>query len=765
MFQYPNSALNLQGQSPVQRWAVLVGVNNYLEKSVKSDFCVNNAQAFHHFLIAQSAYGYAPDRSRLLLSRPGGTAEATRRGVLQALEETARQLQATDLLLFYFSGPAVCLNGEACLLPADARLDPDSCLPAADTVIPAQRIKTIFRETGAQAKAIILDVWYSDGLDEKGQSARRGGESDFVRSIFQDASDLPILMALAHHRTAPELQNSDTGIFTAFLLNALGMIESRDGVGSVATVKDVHTEVARQMDRNGIGRDRLILEYGGRGETALLAQPRLVSPAPGASLWPPDLGPVTERKDFYNRAAELEDIRRVLKTAVQAGKAIIVRGERCIGKTSLINRTRQLLTEEIWPGQRYVGLNIAPNSITSCADFAGELWMGLKVRLKQLGDSSAELGAPFKFDTVTRFVTQLERCQADCADTTVVVFIDEFDHIMHQCTELETQKIIGLIRYLVEATNLPLVFFIVMLRDLPTGHGSPFPHAKVLLHPLKQADFYELAAGLLKNWGTIPLQTLAWLYDFTNGHPYFIRLVLNYLAPAPEKWIEAKAVQSAAQLAMAGDYAHEILGDIYRNYLNNDERYIWLWLAQYGGELPAAEVKEAAAALRGVFKRLERRDFIALTPAGGYRLPPYLYAWLVEWPEFAAEAERLEVPGPPPAVSRPATLPAEVNAPPEEPVAGVCIDRQSKRVYQAGQEISDLPPGGLEYRALVYLAERAGQVVSKDDLAKYVWQQDYYQEDDQRISAVIYRLRRTYGVRSLQTLRKAGYRLPQATLI
>ena len=52
-----------------------------------------------------------------------------------------------------------------------------------------------------------------------------------------------------------------------------------------------------------------------------------------------------------------------------------------------------------------------------------------------------------------------------------------------------------------------------------------------------------------------------------------------------------------------------------------------------------------------------------------------------------------------------------------------------------------------QYRGLVYLAQRVGQVVSGDELAEHLWPGEAHEVDNQRIAQVIHRIRLALGDR------------------
>jgi hypothetical protein len=92
---------------------------------------------------------------------------------------------------------------------------------------------------------------------------------------------------------------------------------------------------------------------------------------------------------------------------------------------------------------------------------------------------------------------------------------------------------------------------------------------------------------------------------------------------------------------------------------------------------------------------------------------------------------------------------------------GIWIDDRAKDVYIAGRLIE--PPLTVkEFQLLELLYTRKGQVISKDEIAKYVW--DYQVYDYNAIDALVYRLRQRIendpgSPRYIVTVRGFGYKL------
>ncbi len=100
-----------------------------------------------------------------------------------------------------------------------------------------------------------------------------------------------------------------------------------------------------------------------------------------------------------------------------------------------------------------------------------------------------------------------------------------------------------------------------------------------------------------------------------------------------------------------------------------------------------------------------------------------------------------------------------VEQPPALEVGSLRLDPRSRQVWREGVEIE---LSTKEFALLETLMRRAGQVVSRFDLLEHAW--DYSYENRSNIVDVYIRylrekVDRPFGVRSIETVRGAGYRL------
>ncbi len=467
--------------------------------------------------------------------------------------------------------------------------------------------------------------------------------------------------------------------------------------------------------------------------------------------------------DFLNRRRELATAQAVLSQTTR--KPLLVRGERCIGKTSLLNRIRRWL--ELPPqSERFRAVAIEPGSLTSWQEFAQELWDGVLSCVEEAtGEAFAHLRVPREIRTFGLFLGDLRRLLACLPNITLVIFLDELDKIKRHADSLQQTKILSLIRHLVESEDLPLAFVISVLRELPgqEGLGSPLAVEEVALHPLEQEDARAMVGAVLGSQAYVPADALDWLYRVTGGHPYFLKLLLamacDLLEPgasfpvlAAEDLRRAMCAASPARRKQLND----VLQSVYREYLNDSEREVLLWLTtKADGSLRAEELQTAVGRLRAAAETLIERGYLLRASDGGCRLRlAWLRDWLRSWPEYQSEVERLRG--------------AIQATPPSQVADGVLIDRVTQSVWVDGNLIGDLT--ALEYRALVCLAERVGQVVAKDELFAQIYPEDLCDASDGSLHSLIYRLRRALGddgrpPKYIETVRGLGFRIRNARFI
>jgi len=214
------------------RWAVLVGVNEYQDKVNygRLQVCVKDVAAIRERLVTG---GFDPARIRLLTDHT--TELPARANILVALKAVADATEPDDLLLFYYSGHGEEAGGESYLVARDGRR-----LVLGDTAVPVSRVKAIMEQAPARAKVIILDACHSGAdIGGKGPKPMSAG---FIRRVFEQAEGLAILASCRQRQLSYEWRARERSVFTHFLLEALAGEADRDEKGFV-TVQDASRHV------------------------------------------------------------------------------------------------------------------------------------------------------------------------------------------------------------------------------------------------------------------------------------------------------------------------------------------------------------------------------------------------------------------------------------------------------------------------------------------------------------------------------------------
>lgn len=743
-----------------RRWGLIVGVNHYEDATIADlRYSINDAHSLYALLISRPDC-YERDRLRLL------TAQVTRRDILKSLHEQAAAAATGDLLLFYFAGHGHVIDGESYLLSSNTV----STRMLPDTAIPLRRVKEIMQRSSARAKIIILDACHLGvGLNSRAAVTERQA---FFSSLFEQAEGIAILAASTRDEASWEDTEKGHGIFTYYLLRGLAGEAHAQRSGYI-TLDDLVPYLREQISvwgRQQRIRQRPTLDFQGTGEWVLISTHELPEPV---VVVPSEPGPPPQQaSDFWEFGLNLPSIERRLSSG--ARKVILIKGGPAAGKTVLLRYFKQLLSTSPHYRATHRYHAIEPHSMASLATFAKEIWEGVRGCFGH-AVASSDGSAGTLFENFGSFANLLNQALACCAGMLFIIFIDELDKVYYHYGEVEANRILGLIRYLVEDTDIQIFFFVSMVHDLPRSYGSRFPAEQFTLGPVEPPDFAELAERLLRSRGTLDAPGLVWLYRYTGGYRFALRLIFDQLddllpvAP-PDTPTLFVALQTAGRYAQTSFRATDVMTQIYNTDLNPDERAIVLWLAGTNtGQLSEQVIAEAGAHMRRACRDLVQRGYLAQLDDDHLCLRiGLMHTWLREWSLFEEERERLHLHLPIHPVS-PMGLQTQPTPSSAIPQAGVCIVRSTQRIYVDGQEISETLPD-LDYKALTLLAERAGAVVLREEFAQHVWGVKYYEQDDGRISALIYRLRVALGEsqklpRYLLTLRKRGFRLEHAIIV
>ncbi len=196
-------------EGPVNRWAVLVGVNRYVDQITYGSLhvCARDAEAIADRL-RENGYKGISTLTDKTENKP------TRNEILMALQTTAEQTAPNDLLLFYFSGHGEVEKNKGYLIARDSyRRNLEQ------TAIALSDVKETMRKAAANKKVIIIDACHA-GANLGGKGARAMSK-EFIREVYEKARGWATLASCEQDQKSYEWMKKNQSAFTHFLLEAL----------------------------------------------------------------------------------------------------------------------------------------------------------------------------------------------------------------------------------------------------------------------------------------------------------------------------------------------------------------------------------------------------------------------------------------------------------------------------------------------------------------------------------------------------------------
>jgi hypothetical protein len=226
------STISPQLLNPGQSWALLVGVNAYEDEYI-SDLHVSVADTT---AVAQRIEGqYQAVR---LLTDATAKRLPTRANILSELSTLSAAADENDLLLFYFSGHGIALDGESYLAPADAKL-----AALRHTAIAIRDVRQILEQSPARAKVIIIDACHAGASIGKATTIMA---PEFIQRVFAQAEGMVVFCSCKQGQQSWEWPGKRQSVFTHYLLEALDGHADYDQKGFV-TVTDANRYVVDQV--------------------------------------------------------------------------------------------------------------------------------------------------------------------------------------------------------------------------------------------------------------------------------------------------------------------------------------------------------------------------------------------------------------------------------------------------------------------------------------------------------------------------------------
>jgi hypothetical protein len=431
-------------------------------------------------------------------------------------------------------------------------------------------------------------------------------------------------------------------------------------------------------------------------------------------------GPVRDPAYFFGREHETRQVLSLLGNS----QSIALVGQRRMGKTSLLFHLSApaVFAQHGLSSTQHLFIYI------DCGGLAGLDQPGLyRLLLEEIGEALAERGAvsgPIEPQPLT--YRAFERALRDVTRQgwKLILLLDEFERLSRN-PHLDPDFFSGLraltARYpiaYVTASRQPLLE--LTYADASTL-SSPFFNifASIRLNPFAEDEAHDLLTSLAARGGlTFDPLLLDFLLDLAGPHPLFLQIAgfhaFELVQERPDRFAKPVRSDDAELRRLFLASVEEHFGYYWRNLSAQEQRVLAV--------LPAAQTSQP-----DIIRQLERACLI-IRHNDRY---DYLSS------TFRAFVQTQPIPG-------------LLQSGP------LAIDWEQHQALLHGQP---LPLTATQYTLLLYLVERAGQVVSNEALEKAVWGETYI-EDPERLKSVIKGLRQALGADAarLENVRGVGYR-------
>jgi uncharacterized caspase-like protein len=207
-----------------EKWALLVGINNYQNDISQLRFCVADVEAFGQSLVEVA--GFKAKNVHLMTDNGAAEDQPTHVNVIKRLGILASRIQPDDTFIFYFSGHGISKTGRSFLLASNS--DSTTVDTLEITAIPLQKVNEIISRVKAKQVLSIIDACRND------PNSGRGDQDNVLDDTFargfkvkpnKGSSGLPgvnaTLYACSVGERAYEWSDKEHGVFSYYLLQGL----------------------------------------------------------------------------------------------------------------------------------------------------------------------------------------------------------------------------------------------------------------------------------------------------------------------------------------------------------------------------------------------------------------------------------------------------------------------------------------------------------------------------------------------------------------
>jgi tetratricopeptide (TPR) repeat protein len=234
------------------RWALIVGVDEYESKKIERlGGAVGDARAVREALVK---YADFPEHQAILLTSDGAVKPSTR-AILTKLEDIRQATRPDDLLLFFFAGHGVEVDGQRYLLAYDTDISGPGALKA--TSLAAGTLMHELDTIRANHRVIMVDACRNDptkGL--RPNLADEAFESAFTLQPAKEGGVRATFLSTSKGQSAYEWTERRRGFFSYFIEKGIGGEAANRGKVTLTSLIDYLNESVPQAVRQYRNREQ-----------------------------------------------------------------------------------------------------------------------------------------------------------------------------------------------------------------------------------------------------------------------------------------------------------------------------------------------------------------------------------------------------------------------------------------------------------------------------------------------------------------------------
>jgi WD40 repeat protein len=239
-----------------------VGINNYLNPKYNLNYAKNDADAFVKSLSSGASTLFGKVEVTEI-----NDANATKTGILAAIDKIKATAKAEDVFVFYYAGHGVMSSGNGVekpqfyLVPHDVTKMYEADEMLKKSGISATEIGEFSKTIKAQKQLFVIDACQSGGAMQT--LAMRGAAEEKAIAQLARSTGTYFIAASGTEQFATEVAELGHGIFTYSVIEALkGSCKSQDGKITVNLLKSCVEDLVPELSKKHKGQPQFPTGYG-----------------------------------------------------------------------------------------------------------------------------------------------------------------------------------------------------------------------------------------------------------------------------------------------------------------------------------------------------------------------------------------------------------------------------------------------------------------------------------------------------------------------